>query len=210
MVTLAAVAVLSLAACGTGKADGAASSGGADTVAAGLPDGTPTPDNFAAFIEMLATVGGPCVSDAPTEPPVEPTDGSPHTHPPEILPVDASPPNLLRTPGGTNAPARRREAELSAVEQCDGRLHIERIAKELDTLPDPTPEQVRAALNRLGYLDERIHGLEHTGETTRFLLDLRFMGSQLCLSGNVGTSKTVIETFGLFPDEEITDAKRAD
>ncbi|MFF2858505.1 hypothetical protein ACFVSX_01235 [Streptomyces rubiginosohelvolus] len=50
-------------------------------------------------------------------------------------------------------------------------------------LADPTPTEVRAILNDLGYTDERVHHIEQDDRQTRFHLDLREDGGRLCDSG---------------------------
>jgi hypothetical protein len=61
--------------------------------------------------------------------------------------------------------------------------HEQRIIAALQMLADPTPTKVRKTLNRLGYTDERIHGLKQDGKKIRFYLDLREDGGRLCESG---------------------------
>ncbi|WP_199924809.1 hypothetical protein [Streptomyces sp. NRRL WC-3725] len=39
-----------------------------------------------------------------------------------------------------------------------GPAHARRITNALKKTPDPTPHQVKEALRRLGYLDERVDG----------------------------------------------------
>ncbi|GGW76730.1 hypothetical protein [Streptomyces caelestis] len=45
-----------------------------------------------------------------------------------------------------------------------------RITQAFWDLVEPTPTKVRAILNDLGYVDERIHDLKQSGATTRFFL----------------------------------------
>ncbi|MGW3655006.1 hypothetical protein ACWD6R_04500 [Streptomyces sp. NPDC005151] len=98
--------------------------------------------------------------------------------------------------------------ELGAIEKCEGRLHVERITKALSVIADPMPAQVRTVLNDLGYINERIHDLKQSGATTRFFLDLRFMGSSLCLDGSVTGTKAVVEAFGAPETGPFTPVKR--
>ncbi|MEU5249106.1 hypothetical protein AB0G81_34375 [Streptomyces asoensis] len=56
----------------------------------------------------------------------------------------------------------------------------------------PRPQSV-LALTGLGYIDGRIHGLERSGTTTRFFLDLRDRGGRLCLDGSAAGEDTVVD-----------------
>ncbi|MEU6986729.1 hypothetical protein ABZ946_25385 [Streptomyces sp. NPDC046324] len=86
-----------------------------------------------------------------------------------------------------------RERELDARDWCAGVRHEQRITVALSDLADPTPATVRKILNDLGYIDERIHGLEQSDATTRFLLDLRMNGGRLCVDGSAGGEEPAIE-----------------
>jgi hypothetical protein len=50
-------------------------------------------------------------------------------------------------------------------------------------------------LNRLGYIDSRIHPLQQSGTAARFVLDLRVMDGQLCLDGSVTGAKATVKPF---------------
>ncbi|MBK3624693.1 hypothetical protein JHN59_07495 [Streptomyces sp. MBT49] len=82
---------------------------------------------------------------------------------------------------------------MNARDWCASNLHEERITRALRDLADPTPAEVRTVLNGLGYIDGRIHGLERSGTTTRFLLDLRDRGGRLCLDGSAAGEDTVVD-----------------
>ncbi|PKT71325.1 hypothetical protein CW362_19615 [Streptomyces populi] len=82
---------------------------------------------------------------------------------------------------------------MNARDWCASNLHEERVTQALWDLEDPTPAKVRAALNGLGYIDERIHGLERSGTATRFFLDLRERGGRLCLDGSAAGEETVVD-----------------
>ncbi|WP_406054533.1 hypothetical protein OG462_04140 [Streptomyces sp. NBC_01077] len=84
--------------------------------------------------------------------------------------------------------------ELSARDWCASGLHEERITQALLKLKDPAPDEVRKILNGLGYVDERIHGLERTGAATHFFLDLREKGGRLCVKGSAAGENTVVDT----------------
>lgn len=190
---LTVLAVLALAACGTGRAGaGGSQDKRADTVGAHPAAASPAPDEQVAFMNMLNTVGQSCLPDAPAgqEPDI---DGEkPPAAPVESLPIEKTAPASTRPAPGLDTTPRD---ELNAVEQCEGRLHAERITAVLSGVADPTPARVRKVLNALGYIDERIHGLERSGATTRFFLDLRVMGGSLCLDGSAAGPRTVVEAF---------------
>lgn len=208
------IAVSALTACGTREADDGAGSAGADLVSADTREAPSAPggDPEVAFTHMLVAVSDPCLPDVSVEPveTVEPTEiETPAEQPLEGKPVGGSPPPMPTSNGADEHPQQEPateqdpEPELDAEEECVGRLHVERIGKEFDSLTDTSPEQIRAALNRLGYIDGRILGLERTEELTRFVLDLRFMGSRLCISGDVTASEAVIEAFAASPGGKI-------
>jgi hypothetical protein len=75
---------------------------------------------------------------------------------------------------------------------CASVQHEQRIVEALQAVPEPTPAKVRKTLNDLGYIDERIHGLEQVGRTTRFRLDLREKGGRLCENGSAAGEETDI------------------
>ncbi|MFD9395449.1 hypothetical protein ACFWBB_33370 [Streptomyces sp. NPDC060000] len=72
---------------------------------------------------------------------------------------------------------------MSDRDRCASVQHEQRIIEALRVVSEPTPTKVRKALNNLGYIDERIHGLKQDGKVTRFYLDLREKGGQLCEEG---------------------------
>ncbi|MER5602911.1 hypothetical protein [Streptomyces sp. NPDC002265] len=178
MLAMATLAVLALAACGTEKSGvGAAQSSSAASASASAGVGP-----GAAFTQMLNKVAQQCPpSAAPKAPPTGPAQALPSG---ETAPSDAMEPI---------APTAGPEVELNARDWCAGNLHEERIARALWDLADPTPAKVRAILNGLGYIDGRIHGLEQSGTTTRFFLDLRDQGGRLCLDGSAAGEKTVVD-----------------
>ncbi|MPY52661.1 hypothetical protein FPZ41_30440 [Streptomyces sp. K1PN6] len=98
--------------------------------------------------------------------------------------------------------------ELSPVEKCDARIHTRRITKALKDTADPTPGQVGDVLRGLGYIDERVHGPQRSGERVEFTLDLRVMGGQLCLSGGVTDARTVVEPYGASEEVSCLDVRR--
>ncbi|MER7719750.1 hypothetical protein ABTX99_22895 [Streptomyces flaveolus] len=171
---MAALAALALTACGTEKTGvGGPQSDPADT--AGVRPN-------AAFAGMLSKVAQQCPPSAPPE--------APPTGPAETLPSGVTPPTDAIEP---IAPTAGPEVELNARDWCAGNLHEERIAQALWDLANPTPAKVRTILNDLGYIDERIHGLEQSGTSTRFLLDLRDQGGRLCLDGSAAGEQTVVD-----------------
>ncbi|MFB6717943.1 hypothetical protein ACFCZY_39895 [Streptomyces sp. NPDC056237] len=187
----AALAVVALAACGSEQAGGRQQNT-ANSVGAQAPATSSSPDAQVAFMEMLERVGAPCVPDAPAA--TESDDPGPGEHPPtrpsELLPVDERPPTNVPSPTATPE-----QPKLNGVEVCEGREHGKRITKVLTGLNKPTTIQVRQKLNRLGYIDSRIHGLKTERGVVRFYLDLRVMGGQLALKGTAAGKKTTIETF---------------
>jgi hypothetical protein len=115
---------------------------------------------------------------------------APPTGPAGPLPSGATPPSDAIEP---IAPTAGPEVELNARDWCASNLHEQRIAQALWDLVDPTPSEVKAILNDLGYVDERIHDLEQSGATTRFFLDLRDKGGRLCLEGTAAGEQTVVD-----------------
>lgn len=173
---VAALTTLALTACGTEKTDADGPQSKHVDTAGARPN--------AAFTEMLSQVAQSCPpSAAPEAPPIGPAEtlspGSVETPPSEAIePI---------------APTAGPEVELNARDWCAGVRHEQRIAQELWDLADPTPAKVRAILNDLGYIDERIHDLEQSGTTTRFFVDLRDRGGRLCLDGSAAGEQTVVE-----------------
>lgn len=192
IVVTIALAAVTLGACGTEKTN----SGGKQTKPADAVGGRPA----AAFTAMLDKIAQSCPPSAPPEaPPSGPPEAS-RTGPAETLPSGpaATPPTgPVETPPDDAiepmVPTAGPEVELNARDWCAGALHEQRIAQALWDLLEPTPAKVRAILNDLGYVDERIHELEQSGATTRFFLDLRDKGGRLCLEGSAAGEKTVVD-----------------
>ncbi|WAU82860.1 hypothetical protein O1Q96_26075 [Streptomyces sp. Qhu-G9] len=170
----AALAALSLAACGTEKTS---AHGPQDK-----PAHTAEVQPGAAFTAMLDKVAQSC---PPSAPPEAPPNG----------PAQALPPGSAEIPPDVEpvAPTAGPEVELNARDWCASALHEERLAHALWDVVDPTPTKVRTILNDLGYVDERVHDLKQSGATTRFLLDLRDKGGRLCLEGSAAGDHTVID-----------------
>lgn len=84
------------------------------------------------------------------------------------------------------APTAGPEVELNGRDWCAGVSHEQHVYVAVEKIVEPTPAKVRAALNAVGYPDERIHGLKQSGATTHFHLDLRENGGRLCVEGSVG------------------------
>ncbi|MER6134044.1 hypothetical protein [Streptomyces sp. NPDC001815] len=170
----AALAALALTGCGTEKTSASGPQG--------RPAHTAEVRPGAAFTAMLDKVAQSC---PPSAPPEAPPTGPAQTLPPGSaeIPPDVEP--ITPTAGP--------EVELNARDWCASALHEERIAHALWDLVEPTPAKVRTILNDLGYVDERVHDLEQSGETTRFLLDLRDKGGRLCLEGSAAGDHTVID-----------------
>ncbi|WP_158778718.1 hypothetical protein [Streptomyces cellulosae] len=204
---VAALATLALAACGSEETSaGGLHNKAADTVRAHTITTSPSADQQVAFMDMLDTIAQPCFPDSPSQQEPTPPGEKPPTTPVEMLPIDKTPP--ASPPAASGSPATPQKVELGATEKCAGRLHAERITKALSGMTDPTPAKVRQILNDLGYIDERIHDLMKSGPTTRFFIDLRFMGGSLSLDGSVTGTKAVIEAFGTPETGPFTSVKR--
>ncbi|WP_369251937.1 hypothetical protein [Streptomyces sp. R41] len=174
-VAVTALVALSLTGCGTEKTSAAGPQGKpAEAVGAQRTEASDSSDQQAAFAAMLNQVARSCPSDA---------------LPAKALPTDDPATEALEAPRAPTGP----EAELDARDWCASTLHEERIAQALWYLEDPTPATVRKVLNGLGYIDERIHDLKQSGVTTRFFLDLRIKGGQLCLEGSAAGAETIVE-----------------
>ncbi|MEU2061221.1 hypothetical protein [Streptomyces sp. NPDC013455] len=191
-----ALCALVLAACGTDRAEGdpqGADAAGSRPVAARTQSEGP---DFVAFMELLDSLAEPCVPQPPATASPEPSEtGAPRTAPTPLPSLPGGPP-----PDTGATPANpREEVPLSAVEKCEGRVHARRITDALEKTPDPTPDQVRDALRRLGYVDERVEGPRMAGASVTFTLDLRVMGGQLCLDGTVTGDRTTVAAYGATP-----------
>ncbi|MCT4351720.1 hypothetical protein M5362_01050 [Streptomyces sp. Je 1-79] len=179
-----ALAALAVSGCGTVGADAAGSDAKPAAVGAQRTEAPRDVDGEAAFTAMWKTVAEPC-----------PTGDRPLPPPPEPLPA---PPGASDTPSTDApvtpiAPTAGPEVELSARDWCASNLHEERITHALMDLAEPTPDTVRKILNALGYNNGRIHGMERSGTTTRFFLDLRVDGGRLCVEGSAAGGQTVVE-----------------
>ncbi|MEF9885000.1 hypothetical protein [Streptomyces sp. P9-A4] len=194
----AVLGALALTACGAegteggGKAAGPAPSvstaGGASSTEEGAAGGAKDGADGAAFAAMLARVAQPCpVGHAPADRPSAPAGGGEE---PTVRPGEMPPTGPIEPGFPTSGP----EVELSARDWCASGLHEERITQALLKLKDPAPAEVRKILNRLGYIDGRIHGLGRTGPATVFFLDLREKGGRLCVKGSAAGENTVVDT----------------
>ncbi|MEV5101674.1 hypothetical protein ACFQ7G_37605 [Streptomyces massasporeus] len=174
-VLTAVVATVGLAACGT---ESAGTDAGLNRSAGGAKDRPGT-----AFSKMLDEVAETCPAAGP---PQAPPSGPANPLPPgaEAPPSDAIEPI---------APTAGPEVELNARDWCAGHLHEERVTRALWDLKNPSPTDVRAVLNDLGYIDERIHGLRQSGTSIRFSLDLRERGGRLCMAGSAVGTRTVVD-----------------
>ncbi|MGW1540164.1 hypothetical protein ACWCPM_07870 [Streptomyces sp. NPDC002309] len=172
---ITALAVLALGACGSENATtGGAQSVRAETVRSQQPD--PTLADIQEYIEQTCPPPGAPPVAQPSSPPEAPPGVEP--------PVDTVAPI---------APTAGPEVELNGRDWCASHHHEQRIAQALWDLVDPTPAKVRTILNDLGYVDEGIHDLRQAGATTRFFLDLREKGGQLCLEGSAAGEETVVD-----------------
>ncbi|MET7276010.1 hypothetical protein ABZS59_33355 [Streptomyces flaveolus] len=152
---------------------------------------TPPGPGQAAFTAMLERVAQPCstTGENGTEAGQGPTGRRPAgSAGRESLAPGETPPDDPIEPGAPTGP----EAELNDRDWCASVQHEQRIVEALQAVPEPTPAKVRKTLNDLGYIDERIHGLEQVGRTTRFRLDLREKGGRLCENGSAAGEETDI------------------
>ncbi|MEV6765981.1 hypothetical protein AB0N16_36180 [Streptomyces sp. NPDC051105] len=171
-----ALACMALGACGTEKTNAVGEQTQRADAVGGQPD--------AAFTAMLHKIAQSCPPSAPPE--------APPSGPAKTLPSDGveTPPSDAIEP---IAPTAGPEVELNARDWCASNLHEQRITQALRNLLEPTPTKVRAILNDLGYVDERIHDLKRSGATTRFFLDLRDKGGRLCVEGLAAGEETVVD-----------------
>ncbi|MEU3854896.1 hypothetical protein [Streptomyces sp. NPDC029554] len=171
----ALVVTVGLSACGT---ESAGTDAGRTKHAKGVEGQAHT-----AFSTMLEQVAESCPDDGPSR--TSPTE------PATTLPPGGQEP----LPGAVEpiAPTAGPEVELNAREWCAGHRHEQRVTAALWQLKNPEPTEVRAVLNDLGYIDERIHDLRQSGTTTRFSLDLRDRGGRLCVTGSAAGTQTLVE-----------------
>ncbi|MFC8175691.1 hypothetical protein ACFY84_26000 [Streptomyces sp. NPDC012438] len=178
---LTVLAVLVLGACGTAKATGnnePASTAVATAAAPAKPMESPSSPSLAEIQEYIAQT---CPA------PGTPLEGPPNPQP--APPGEEAPAGMVEPVMPTSGP----EVELNARDWCASNHHEQRIYVAVQELTEPTPAKVRAALNGLGYPDERIHDLKQSGVTTQFFLDLRENGGRLCLKGSVGGEEPVVD-----------------
>ncbi|MEW1829363.1 hypothetical protein [Streptomyces sp. NPDC088196] len=165
---------------------------------------TPPTAEQAAFAAMLDKVAQPCPSaggsaSAPGPADQKPTDSAGE----QTLAPGTTPPAEPVEPGAPTEAG----AKLSERDRCASVQHEQRIIEALQAVSEPTPTKVRKALNGLGYIDERIHDLKQDGKVTRFYLDLREKGGQLCEKGLAADEETDVTacmapTTGSFTLEE--------
>ncbi|MCM1951194.1 hypothetical protein NC315_38470 [Streptomyces sp. G2] len=172
--------MLVLGACGTAKATGgeSASTAVAPAAAPAKPMGSLSSPALAEIQEYIAQT---CPA------PGTPREGPPNPQP--APPGEEAPAGMVEPVMPTAGP----EVELNARDWCASNHHEQRIYVAVQKLTDPTPAKVRAALNGLGYPDERIHALKQSGATTQFFLDLCENGGRLCLEGSVGGEEPVVD-----------------
>ncbi|MFB6518348.1 hypothetical protein [Streptomyces sp. NPDC056401] len=182
--TATALAVLALGACGTAKATGGGESASTAAPAAAAAPAAPSKPMGSLSSPALAEIQRYIAQTCPA--PGTPQEGPPSPQP--APPGEEVPPGTVEPEMPTAGPM----VELDARDWCASNHHEQRIYVAVDELADPTPGKVRAALNGLGYPDERIHDLEQSGATTHFFLDLRENGGRLCLEGSAGGGEEVV------------------
>jgi len=147
---------------------------------------------------MLDSVAQPCLStdgaalgptdnNAPGPTKKKPTGSAGQQ---SLAPGEAPPTDPIE-PGAPTGP----ETKLNDRDRCASVQHEQRIIEALQKVSDPTPAKVRKALNGLGYIDERIHGLKQDGEATRFYLDLRKSGGRLWEAGRAAGEETDVNVY---------------
>ncbi|MFF7097956.1 hypothetical protein ACFY9A_37060 [Streptomyces rubradiris] len=179
-----ALAALALTACGSEQPE---SQGGRSKTADAVSARKDT-----AFTKMLDEVARECPPPGTKrKPPATPEGGAP------TAPVEPPPGATVEPPPGgavePGAPTAGPEAELDARDWCAGAQHEQRVAEAVSQLQRPDPAQVRKALNGLGYIDGRIHGLKRSGAVTKFVIDLRDKGGRLCLDGTAKGELTEVK-----------------
>ncbi|MGC9436574.1 hypothetical protein [Streptomyces sp. WG5] len=187
--TATALAALVLAGCGSeSPADGGSGSEPGGGVVAGEAGATPPGPEQAGFTAMLDKVAQPCSSAGETVAetgsgtgprPADERPTGPAGNGEEGLAPGETPPDDPIEPGVPTGPAEG----LNDRDRCASVQHEQRVVEALQRVLEPTPAKVRKTLNDLGYIDERIHGLQQDGRTTRFYLDLREKGGRLCGRG---------------------------
>ncbi|MCT9008044.1 hypothetical protein [Streptomyces rhizosphaerihabitans] len=183
---VAALAAPALSGCGSDEPSGDGPQGGPPKNAGSKVSAASSSAEQAAFAAMLAKVAQPCSStdgaaSGPTGKNASGPTGKKPTGPDgeQSLPSGEPPPTDPIGPGAPTGP----EAELNDRDRCAGVQHEQRIVQALQAVSEPTPAKVRKALDSLGYIDERIHGLKQDSEATRFHLDLRESGGRLREAG---------------------------
>lgn len=177
-----AVASLALVGCGTDRPGSGSSQDGPGTSAGSKVRATSLSADQAAFAKMLERVAAPC--PAPGGPPI--ASQLPGSQEEQSLAPGETPPAEPIEPGVLPGP----ELVLNARDWCASVQHEQRIIEALQAVSKPTPASVRKTLNRLGYIDERMHGLKQDGKVTRFHLDLRENGGRLCEAGTASGETT--------------------
>ncbi|MFF5980344.1 hypothetical protein ACFY78_16020 [Streptomyces olindensis] len=185
----AALAALALTGCGSDGSGGKGAQDEPGRSAGTQASATPSSPEQAAFAAMLAKVAQPCSSnvEAPPGPATERPTGPEGEQ--SLAPGETPPDEPIEPGAPTDVGAR-----LSDRDQCASVQHEQRIIEALQSVSEPTPAKVRESLNGLGYIDERIHGLEQDGKTTRFYLDLREKGGRLCEAGVAAGEESDVTT----------------
>jgi hypothetical protein len=222
---LSALCVLGLAACGTEQSGDKGSAARAEGRIATSPASPATPvttpaaseetegADFLPFMQLLLDIAEPCLpSDLPTAPPPEELEEESAEEKEPRGTASPEEPPLPDAPMPTSAPRdpedAKKETELNSVEKCEAPLHADRITKALKKNPEPTPAQVTSTLHDLGYIEERVHTPRPASGRVEFILDLRLMDSQLCLSGTTTGTRTTIEAYGGSPEVKCQDVRR--
>ncbi|MFB6841871.1 hypothetical protein [Streptomyces sp. NPDC056361] len=186
-----------------------------------------TPEEQAAelrFMQLVVRVAEPCTEGLPTVPPPAadgpppaPADGPtppdapppPSTRPGDVVQPDTVPDTVQASEQPWNFERARQEQPLSGVEKCAAPLHGKRVTQALDGRTAATPAAVTKALHGIGYdIDYRIDGPHRSGSAVSFTLDLRSLGSQLCLAATFDGTRTTLDPYGVSPEVRCSDVKR--
>ncbi|PAZ16246.1 hypothetical protein CLM62_08975 [Streptomyces sp. SA15] len=166
-----------------------------------ITDGCPALDGT-----KTGTPLGP--SDVPTVPqgPSSKPTGTPGDRVP--LPADPADPPAADDPVGPMPDGNLLEpVTLTKPETC----YADKFAAHVTTALKDTGEnaaEVRAALKRAGYPDERIVDMKPEGGSPRVRIDLREQDTRVALQVvHVGTSGTVVDKFGAQPTAPLKDVR---
>lgn len=187
---LATLAALAVTGCGADSGGSGSPGEPGASAGSGVSAGASSPEQV-AFAAMLEKFAEPCPSsdrsaDRAASGPTDEKSIGPERK--QSLAPGETPPTEPVEPGAPTGPG----AALNDRDWCASARHEQRVIAALQQVAEPTPAKVRTTLKGLGYIDERIHGVEQDGRTTRFYLDLRESGGQLCEAGLAAGEQTEV------------------